>query len=115
MNLYSAVFYTRDISAAEVFYSGKLGFKVEYRSADSFISFVFENSGRLGIKKQVEPREIPGHQTVFIEVDDIEGKLEKLKNLGLTIEKDLSREKWATEFSILDPDGNKILFRSPNK
>ena len=112
MHLHSAVFYTKDIDTIEEFYKDKLGFKVEYRSDDRFISLLIGDNGRLGIKKQVEEREVPGHQTVFIEVEDVERYYNEVKDRGLNILKKLTKEKWATEFTILDPDGNKVLFRN---
>jgi predicted enzyme related to lactoylglutathione lyase len=112
MKLHSAVFYTKDINAIAEFYEIKLGFKAEYRDGDKFISFLIGDNGRLAIKKQVEQREVPGHQTVFIEVDDAEELYQRAKANGLDILKSLTVEKWATEFTILDPDGNKVLFRS---
>jgi predicted enzyme related to lactoylglutathione lyase len=110
MKLHSGIFYTNNIDTVEAFYID-LGFKVEYRSGDRFISFIIGDNGRLGIKKKTEVREIPGHQTIFIEVSDIENYYNKIKDKGLEILKPLTKEEWATEFTILDPDGNKILFR----
>jgi len=112
MKLHSTVFYTTNIDDVEDFYKNKLGFQVEYRSDDRFISFIIGDGGRLGIKIQTEDREIPGHQTVFIEIEEIEKFFEKVKSQGLKIYKPLTEEKWATEFAILDPDGNKVMFRS---
>jgi len=113
MQLHSAVFYTKNINLVEAFYKNKLGFEVEYRSDDRFISFNIGDTGRLGVKKQIEDREIPGHQTVFIEVEEIEDYYNKIRSSKeIKILKPLTKEKWATEFTILDPDGNKVLFRS---
>jgi len=114
MNLHSAVFYTNNIDAVEDFYNKKLGIEVEYRSGDKFISFIFPNNIRLGIKKAVEEREVPGKQTIFIEVDDVNYWYKKAQELNLNIHKQLTEESWATEFSILDPDGNKVEITHPN-
>lgn len=111
MKLHSAIFYTKDIDAAEKFYKDKLGFQIEYKSEDKFISF-FLGESRLGVKRQVEAREIPGHQSIFIEVDNIAEVYARIQSQKLEILKPLTEEKWATEFSILDPDGNKVLFRN---
>lgn len=111
MKLHSGIFYTNDIDIIEAFYRD-LGFEVEYKSGDRFISFIIGDEGRLGIKKKTEDREIPGHQTVFIEVDEIEEFYKNLKNKNLKILKPLTKEKWALEFTVLDPDGNKLLFRT---
>jgi predicted enzyme related to lactoylglutathione lyase len=114
MRLHSAVFYTSDIDRIEKFYQDKLEFQVEYRSGDKFISFLIGNSGRLGIKKQKEDREVPGHQSVFIQVDNIKEVYEDIKSTDIEILKPLTEEGWSTNFTILDPDGNKVLFLAEN-
>ncbi len=113
MNLHSAVFYSNNINALEDFYINKLGFVLEKRAGDKFISFIFSNGARLGIKKAVEEREIPGKQTVFIEVETVVEMFKKAQEQGLNILKPLTQEPWALEFSVLDPDGNKIEFIQP--
>jgi len=50
MNLHSAVFYSNDLSKAIPFYTEKLDFKMEYQQEDKFVSFIFPNGARLGIK-----------------------------------------------------------------
>lgn len=95
MKLHSAVFYSNNVDT-------------EYRQDDKFISFMFTNNVRLGIMKADEERELPGKQIIFIEVDDIGSWYEKVKNLRLTILRELIKEDWITNFSILDPDKNKV-------
>jgi predicted enzyme related to lactoylglutathione lyase len=109
MDLDSAVFYTNDIKKVIEFYRDVLGFKVEYIQDGRFVSFIFPNGAKLGIKQRVEEREIPGAQTVFIRVDDVEDLYEKLQ-FKVEIAKDLVEQDWGTNFSILDPDKNKVLF-----
>lgn len=110
MKLHSAVFYTNNLDKAERFYNKTLGLEIEYRSGNKFISLIFSNKVRLGIKKAIEDREIPGKQTVFIEVTDINNWYKKAKSLKLNIIKELTKESWATNFSVLDPDNNKVQF-----
>lgn len=110
MKLHSAVFYTLNVDAIEEFYTHTLGLESDYRSGDTFISFLFPNGVKLGIKKAVEEREIPGAQTIFVEVDDIEEWYERAQTNGWSILKHLVEESWATNFSILDPDKNKVQF-----
>ncbi len=109
MNLDSAIFYSHDINKVIPFYRDTLNFTVDYQLGDKFISFIFPNGGRLGIKKQREPREIPGHQTIFISIENIEEYYEQLKS-KVEIFKELTEESWGKEFSILDVDKNKVLF-----
>ena len=116
MKLDSAVFYSNDIPAVTDFYVKILGFKVEYQQVEKFVSFIFENGGRLGIKKAVEEREKPGAQTVFIGVEDIESVYNELKAKGVVIRKDLNTlAGFGKNFSILDPDQNKVQFVERNQ
>ena len=108
MKLDSAVFYSSDILKVIPFYVEKLGFELEYQQ-ERFVSFKFSN-GRLGIKNQSEEREQPGYQTVFIQTEEIEKTFEILKEKGLEFRKELAEHPWGKEFSLLDPDGNKVLY-----
>lgn len=111
MKLDSAVFYTNNLEKAIAFYRDTVGLEVDYIQEGRFASFKFEN-GKLGIKQAKEAREVPGHQTVFIEVEDIEEAYSQFKAKGIRFEKELTKEDWGTNFSFLDPDGNKLQFVS---
>jgi predicted enzyme related to lactoylglutathione lyase len=110
MKLDSAVFYTNDIEAVTGFYQNFLGLKLDYKTPDRFVQFSFENGVKLGIKKAKEEREMPGRQTIFIQAEDVEQLYGRLKEKGAVIYKELKSEPWGTEFDILDPDKNKIVF-----
>lgn len=109
-NLDSTVLYSYDVATAADYYVNKIGLKLEYRQGNEYASFMFDNGVRLSIKKANEEREIPGSQTFFLVVGDAIDEYEKAKLDGLTIFKELTEESWGKEFSVLDPDGNKIEF-----
>jgi predicted enzyme related to lactoylglutathione lyase len=92
------------------FYTKTLRFDIEYHQGDSYISFIFNNDSRLGIKVKEKEREIPGKQTVIIEVKYIKKDYDRLKKKSIPFYKELQIESWGITFSILDPDGNKIEF-----
>ena len=111
MNILDAVvFYTNDIDKIIDFYTYQIGLELEYRSGDKYASFLFDNGVRLGIKKAAEKREIPGSQTFFLSVKNAKIEYKNAQKKGLKIYKELIEETWALEFSVLDPDGNKIEF-----
>lgn len=110
MNLDSAVFYSQDVEKVIPFYRDILGFAIIDHQEGRFVSFEFPNGAKLGIKTRKEEREIPGHQTVFISVDDIEAEYSRLKKHEIVFAKELVVNPWGTEFSVLDEDGNKILY-----
>jgi len=109
MTLSSAIFFTHDLDRAVTFYRDEIGFEVEYVQPNRFASFIFPNGVRLGIKVPTEAREVPGHQTIFIDVPDPAGLEQAFKEKGIAISHPLRDQDWGTHFSILDTDGNKVL------
>jgi predicted enzyme related to lactoylglutathione lyase len=106
----SVIFYTNDIPAIVDYYTNQIGLKLEYKDSNKYASFLFDNNVRLGIKKAIETREVPGSQTFFLSVQDAKSEYKKAQTKSLNIYKQLTDEPWALEFSVLDPDGNKIEF-----
>ena len=110
MKLDSAVFYSHDIPRVVSYYTDKIGLELEYQQGEKYASFLLEGGVRLGIKKATEEREIPGTQTIFLAVDDAEVAFKKAKEQGLNFAKELVDNPQGIEFSVLDPDGNKVLY-----
>ena len=109
MQLDSAIFYSNDIQKVIPFYRDVLEFTLDYQS-ERFVSFVFPNGARLGIKNQQREREIPGHQTVFIGVENIEQLWNEIRKDNVEIFSELETFPWGKEFSLLDADKNRVLF-----
>lgn len=110
MKLDSAVFYTNDIAKVTEFYQNIIGLKLDYRQDDKYVSFWFENDTRLGIKKTTKEKENPGFQTIFISTTDAKSLFIKFKEKNVVFEKELTEQSWGIEFTILDPDENRVLF-----
>jgi len=68
------------------------------------------DGSRIGIKVGKQEREVPGHQTVFLDVRDMDEWYQKALSKNIAIYKHLKDEPWGKEFSVLDPDENKIVF-----
>jgi predicted enzyme related to lactoylglutathione lyase len=110
MKLDSAVVYTNDLKKVTEFYRDFVGLTFEYETPGRFVQFAFENGVKLGIKKAIEDREKPGTGTIFIQAEEVEKLYLKFKESGAKFLKELKVETWGTEFAILDPDGNKVVF-----
>lgn len=111
MKLDSVVFYTNDLEKVTSFYEDVMGFEVEYIQDGRFASFIFPNGAKLGIKQRKEEREVPGHQTVFISTDNIDDIYKQMQEKNVEIAKKLVElEDWGKNFSIYDPDRNKVQF-----
>ncbi|MEI8061304.1 MAG: VOC family protein [Candidatus Berkelbacteria bacterium] len=110
MDLDSAVFYSKDIGSIADFYSNFMGFTLHSRQGDKFVSFIFPNGGKLSIRIEKGEREIAGHQTVFIGVEDIEEQFRQMKEKNAKFYRELETFEWGSSFDILDPDNNKVEF-----
>lgn len=108
MKLSYGIFYTNDMRRIADFYCDVLGFEFAFGN-ERFSAFKLEN-GLLGIKLSEDVREIPGHQTVILDVENIEELYESIKNKDVKIYKEFSSEDWGDNFAILDPDSNKVEF-----
>jgi len=96
MDLDSAILYSHDITKIIPFYRDTLGFKLEYEQPGKFVSFIFQGGGRLGVKTTSDSQ--------------IETTYQKIKDIGLKLYTEITEKPWGKEFSLLDPDGNKVLF-----
>ena len=111
MNLDSTIFYTNDVGNITQFYRDVLGFKLEYQNDNRYVSFVFPNGTKLGIKKKDKERELPGAQTVIISMESgIENWYKMLQKKDISVYKELTTQEWGKNFAILDPDKNKVEF-----
>jgi predicted enzyme related to lactoylglutathione lyase len=92
MNLAYGIFYTNDLERITSFYRDTIG--LEMCSQDEkFVTFRI-GKGFLGIKVQELDREVPGHQTVIIETDQVEAIYEKAKENRWRIFSPLISEDW---------------------
>jgi len=108
MKLAYGIFYTNDLEKAKKFYQESLGLEVAFGD-EKFVAFKLGDV-LLGLKQSKEEREVPGHQTVIISVEDVGGLYETMSTRGLPFYKELSENSWGRNFAILDPDGNKVMF-----
>jgi predicted enzyme related to lactoylglutathione lyase len=114
MNFDSTIFYSHDINKAIDFYNNLIGLGIEYRQGDIYVSFIFPNQVRLGVKKAESDREIPGSQTIIISTEEIDKLYDRLREKRVEIYSDIENESWGRTFSILDVDGNRIEFLNRN-
>lgn len=110
MKLAYAIFYSLNLDRVRSFYERDLGLSFAFGD-DTFIAFHIGDA-LLGIKKSEIAREIPGHQTVIFLVSDVDAWYKKAEEKGYTIFSSLQDEEWGRNFSILDPDGNRVEFFS---
>ena len=110
MKLDSVIFFTNNLNQSVHFYVEVIGLELEYQQGDAYASLLFENGVRLGIKSPTDIRETPGSQTLFIKTGNISILYQSIQDKGVDIYTELKQKDYGSEFSILDPDGNKVLF-----
>jgi predicted enzyme related to lactoylglutathione lyase len=110
MKIDSAIFYTKNLNEIITFYTKVIGLTLEYKNGERYASFSFGNEAKLGIKVADKEREIPGKQTVILSTDKIDDLYNNLKNVGVNFYSEMADYDWGRNFSILDPDGNKVEF-----
>lgn len=108
--LSSAVLYSNDIPAAVGFYRDVIGLEISFVDGERYAELKFDNGLFLSIKKASEEREVPGHQTFFMDVQNVEERYEEMKEKEVTFKKELTTESFGVHFSIFDPDRNKVEF-----
>jgi predicted enzyme related to lactoylglutathione lyase len=108
MKLSYGIFYTNNLQEITQYYQDVVGFELASKD-NKFVSFKIGDSF-FGIKIRENEREIPGHQTVIVSVNDLDDWYKKLKGKGVAFFSDLVSESWGRNFSILDLDGNKVEF-----
>jgi catechol 2,3-dioxygenase-like lactoylglutathione lyase family enzyme len=115
-----------DVDAALSFYTGALGFKVEMRPAPGFaavswgdLHLLLNRPGAGGAGQAMPDGRIPapgGWNRIQIEVDDLEGVVERLKAAGHRFRNEIVVGNGGKQILLEDPSGNPIeLFEPPNR
>jgi catechol 2,3-dioxygenase-like lactoylglutathione lyase family enzyme len=124
LNSIAAQLFVADIQASCDFYTGKLGFAVDFVYGDPpFYGQVTRDNARLSLRHIDEPvfagdvREREGLLSASITVASA-GEIKQLflsyQALDVPFHQPLKQEPWgATTFVVVDPDGNLILFAGP--
>jgi len=120
----SAQLFVADIQASCDFYTGKLGFAVDFVYGDPpFYAQITRDSAHLSFRHMDEPvfagnvREREGLLSASITVAtaaEIKHLFQTYQTRNVPFRQTLKQEPWgATTFVVKDPDGNLILFAGP--
>ena len=119
----SAQLFVADIQASCNFYTGKLGFAVDFVYGDPpFYAQVTRDNAHLSFRHMDEPvftdvREREALLSASITVasaDEIKQLFLSYQAMDVPFHQTLKQEPWgATTFVVVDPDGNLILFAGP--
>ena len=120
----SAQLYVADIQASCDFYTGKLGFAVDFVYGDPpFYAQVTRDNARLSLRQVDEPvfagdvrerEDLLSASITVASADEIKQLVSSYQALDVPFHQTLKQEPWgATTFVVADPDKNLILFAGP--
>ena len=120
----SAQLFVADIQASCDFYTGKLGFAVDFVYGDPpFYGQVTRDNARLSLRHVDEPvfagdvrerEDLLSASITVASADEIKQLFSSYQALDVPFHQTLKQEPWgATSFVVVDPDGNLILFAGP--
>jgi len=104
-----------DIDRSIEFYTGTLGFDVDFRYED-FYAGIMKDGYSIHLKKgkpskeERENRRNNEDLEIVFSVDGIEGLYEELSNKSVEFAQSLRVMPYGKEFYVADPDGNIIAF-----
>jgi DNA-binding MarR family transcriptional regulator/catechol 2,3-dioxygenase-like lactoylglutathione lyase family enzyme len=108
----TTVFHVSDLEKSLAFYTGTLGFKVDFKygKPESYAGLSWK-SVHLHLSSSYPYKNNTGHGNLYIHGGDIDRLYERLDSLGVDFySRILDREYGMRDFSIKDPDGNQIGF-----
>ncbi len=124
LNSISAQLFVGDIQASCDFYTGKLGFAVDFVYGDPpFYAQVTRDNARLSLRHidgpvfagDVRQREALLSASITVgSADEIKQLFLSYQAMDVALHQTLKQESWgATTFIVVDPDGNLVLFAGP--
>jgi catechol 2,3-dioxygenase-like lactoylglutathione lyase family enzyme len=119
-----AQLYVADVTASCAFFTSKLGFAVAFVYGDPpFYGQVYRDNARLNLRMVCEPvfvgdiREREHLLSASITVssaDQIKQLFNEFRTAGVRFHQALKKQLWgARTFTVIDPDGNLVLFAGP--
>jgi catechol 2,3-dioxygenase-like lactoylglutathione lyase family enzyme len=110
---------TTDLAESIRFYTGKLGFTLEFQYED-FYAGIRAGSHVVHLKLVDEPDpsiafvDRGEHFHLYLETDDVSAAADRLRRNGVRLEQDVHETAWGTrEFVIKDDQGHTVYFGQP--
>jgi catechol 2,3-dioxygenase-like lactoylglutathione lyase family enzyme len=123
MSKVSVRYIVDDVDAAIPFYTSMLGFKLEMHPAPGFASLsrgdlqlLLNRPGAGGAGQAMPDSQRPapgGWNRIQIEVDDLEGTVEKLKTSGARFRNEIVTGNGGKQILVEDPSGNAVELFQP--
>jgi catechol 2,3-dioxygenase-like lactoylglutathione lyase family enzyme len=102
-------FITKDLAAAERWYTKLIGRGPDYRPMDTMVQWELFEKGGLVLSTS---EEISGRGVMFVLVDDLAAERRRLQELGIRLGDDIQGD-YSTLAQVRDPDGNLLTLATP--
>jgi predicted enzyme related to lactoylglutathione lyase len=103
------VLLTRDLGAAEAWYSKLFGRGPDYRPMNTMVQWELFGQGGVALSTD---RLIAGSGVMFLVVDDLAAERRRLQALGIALGDDIEGD-YSTLAQVRDPDGNLLTLATP--
>ena len=122
MGLWGIRYQVRDVPRSILFYTEKLGFKLDRQMLPAFgqvsvgdFKLILSGPGASGSRPMPDGRtqEPGGWNRVILHVDDLPARIEELKKAGLHFRNQMEAGPGGKQIQLEDPDGNPIELFEP--
>jgi catechol 2,3-dioxygenase-like lactoylglutathione lyase family enzyme len=123
MTTVSVRYITHDVDEAVDFYTERLGFHAEMRPGPGFamlsrgeLRLLLNQPGAGGAGQPMPEGHAPqpgGWNRIQIEVSDLEGKVDSLREAGASFRNDIVKGRGGSQILLEDPSGNPIELFEP--
>ena len=122
VDLWGVRYQVKDIKRSIAFYTEQLGFKLDLEVPPMFaqvslgkLKLILSGPGASGSRPMPDgqPQEPGGWNRVILQVNDLEARIDALKETGLKFRNELESGPGGKQIQIEDPDGNPIELFEP--
>ena len=122
LGLWGVRYQVADVERAILFYTEKLGFKLDRKNSPAFgqvslgdLKLILSGPGASGSRAMPDGRrqEPGGWNRVVVRVSDLSGLVEELRLHGVSFRNELESGPGGKQIQIEDPDGNPIELFEP--
>jgi glyoxylase I family protein len=120
--LWGVRYQVKDVPRAVAFYTQQLGFELDQQNPPAFaqvsignLKLILSGPGASGSRPLPDGRsqEPGGWNRVILQVDDLAGRIDALKKLGLNFRNNMETGPGGKQIQLEDPDGNPIELLEP--
>jgi len=124
LGLWGVRYQVKDVRRSVAFYTERLGFKLDQQHLPAFaqvsignLKLILSGPGASGSRPMPDGRqqEPGGWNRVILQVNDLAGRIESLRNAGLQFRHQMEVGPGGKQIQIEDPDGNPLELFEPAK